>query len=308
MSTVYALRLASKLAVWSAKTRRVPLGLVPVNQSVYPDRYLEVDSKEGGRKIMIEVYEPPNAVKPLPVHINLHGSGFVVPLLGIDAEWCHYLSRELNCVVLDADYAKGPWDPAPHSLDDVLQVVEYAQSQPDWLDKSKLTIGGFSAGACLALLASAALPKGEIRAVAAWYPPIDLRSGVPEDVPPIAGDEIPGIGPGQALTENLVHNVFRRAYLQEGSDPSSPYLSPIMCDPSKFPPMTVVVGSKDSLYADNVAFHKKLKEAGNDIEFIAIPRAQHAWERHVKAGMPIFDELRQESFRKTVERLRAAQM
>jgi acetyl esterase/lipase len=64
------------------------------------------------------------------------------------------------------------------------------------------------------------------------------------------------------------------------------------------------VGTKDPLYPDVVAFQRKLVDAGNDVDFMAIPRAQHAWEREVQHGMPIFDDLRQKAFRKTVDRLR----
>lgn len=209
-------------------------------------------------------------------------------------------------MVLDTDYAKGPWHPAPTALNDVLAVIEYAKSQPTWLDGSRLTTGGYSAGGCLALLAAAALPKGEVKCVAAWYPAVDLREGIREEVPPVAGDEVPGIGPGQGLSPHVVKYVFGRAYLQPGVDPADPRISPICCDPEAFPPITIIVGTKDPLYADCVAFHRKLEASGHDIDFMPVPRGQHGWERYVKKDMPVFGQLREEAFRRTLERLRAA--
>lgn len=243
--TVTLLRVFAWLAVLRARYNRRGMGLVPLDVRVQPDRVLYVPcTYEKHRKIRVEVYEPPSASSdnpPKPVHINLHGSGFVVNLLGTDGEFCYYLSRKLNCVVLDAQYSKAPERPYPCALHDVLSVVAFAQSQSHWLDRDRLTLGGFSAGANLALTASAALPSGDVKAVAAWYPPCDVRHGVREQVPvpPIAGDELPGSGPGHALSEEVLVNVFSRAYIQD-ADTSDPRINPMCCDPARFPPVTLV--------------------------------------------------------------------
>jgi len=224
-----------------------------------------------------------------------------------EAEICRYLSNTLKCVVLDADYAKGPWHQAPHALDDVLSVIKYTQTQPEWLDASRLTVGGFSAGANLALLAAASLPKGMVRAVSAWYPPVDLRTHAREgSPPPIPGDEIPGDGPGQKVSPQLLLK-FRQAYLPVDMDRGDPRISPLFCEASAFPPLILVVGTRDALYSDCVAFQQKLTEAGVAVDFMAVPRAGHSWERYVTKGMSIFEQLREEAFRRTVECLKAAQ-
>jgi len=83
MSYVYLFRATAPIATWAARNRKVPLELVPLDHSILPDRVIYVDAQNEDRKIRVEVYEPPGATGPLPVHISLHGSGFVVPLLGM---------------------------------------------------------------------------------------------------------------------------------------------------------------------------------------------------------------------------------
>jgi hypothetical protein len=98
-------------------------------------RRIWIPSRERGRTIKVDVYEPiKRTKKPLPVHINWHGSGFgecphseldllldaetqftllVIPCHGVDATLCIYLASTLGCTVLDADYRKAPAHPFP---------------------------------------------------------------------------------------------------------------------------------------------------------------------------------------------------
>jgi len=83
MATIYGIRATAGLAVWAAKTRKATVDLVPLDQSILPDRVILVDSNDSNRKINVEVYVPAGATGPLPVHINLHGGSFIMPLLGV---------------------------------------------------------------------------------------------------------------------------------------------------------------------------------------------------------------------------------
>lgn len=55
-----------------------------------------------------------------------------------------------------------------------------------------------------------------------------------------------------------------------------------------------------------MAFDRKLKKAGRDIDFYAVPRAMHVWERFCEKGTP-FWEMREEAFRRTERRILAGQ-
>lgn len=61
-------------------------------------------------RVKIRVWDPPeeftkNGLRP--VHVNLHGSGYVVRTFGTDSDFCERLANELGIHVLDCDYAKG---------------------------------------------------------------------------------------------------------------------------------------------------------------------------------------------------------
>ncbi|KZV82430.1 alpha/beta-hydrolase [Exidia glandulosa HHB12029] len=274
---------------------------------VGPDRVLFVPSSEPGRTVRVEVYEPRSAgedLKPCPVHVNYHLGGFACTMVGLDAEICYYLSRQLGIVVLDADYAKAPERPFPAGFNDILSLVAYIQSgaQRSW-DASRLTLGGYSAGANLALVAAAALPPGTVKAVVAWYPPCDLRPGKRPKASPVPGDELPGVGPGHILTEDLAIEVFGRAYLQGAVDPTDPRLSPVCCDTARFPPISLFIGTADPLYWDCLKFYERLVNAGRDVDILVVPRGRHVWERFAKPGT-IFWDYREEAFRRMMARLR----
>ena len=68
---------------------------------------LETPSRDQGRSIKIRVYTPTGSQddrsKRLPVHVNWHGSGFVIPQLDSDKDFCVELVQKVKCAVVDAD-------------------------------------------------------------------------------------------------------------------------------------------------------------------------------------------------------------
>lgn len=132
-------------------------------------------TSNGNRRLEIQIYGPPKgAVRPpngYKVHVNLQPAGFCLPALGHDALFCSWLSLESEIVVLDVDYSKAPEHPFPSSTEDVLSALDWIQAnaaENDW-DLENLTIGGFSSGGCLALLAASQRTE-MFKAVVAFYP------------------------------------------------------------------------------------------------------------------------------------------
>lgn len=218
------------------------LGFVPKSESVKPTYNTYVPSTTSTRKIKILVHEPKAVSKDslLPVHINFHGSAFILPCLDCDAELCHHISNTLGCIVIDGDYAKAPEHPFPAGLEDVLDVINWVASQPDRFDVNRITVGGQSAGGALALSASAILPNGVVKGAALFYPGTDFsRSGLPDDqrmYKPYIRGKTPGIGLGRT-----VRNFYKQCYVLPGADPRNPRMSPLFADPSAFPPVFLTV-------------------------------------------------------------------
>lgn len=72
-------------------------------------------SRDKGRKIFANIYRPVGLKEgSMPVHINVHGSGFAIPaFFGNSRYFCYVLAKLLQCVVIDTDYRKAPENPFP---------------------------------------------------------------------------------------------------------------------------------------------------------------------------------------------------
>ena len=212
----------------------IRIGILQKSVSARPAHTIRLTSSvEKRREILIDVYEPDSHSRgniPLPVHVNFHGSGFVLPCHGSDAEICAYLANTLGCIVLDSDYAKGPKYPYPAAIDDAVDVIRYVASHPDIFDTLKITVGGFSAGANIAILAALRLAKESfpIKAIIAWYPPTDMSR---------RGNETKE----KSSFLRWLHRTMRSCYLPLGIDREDPRVSPLYEKSEFFPPTTLIV-------------------------------------------------------------------
>lgn len=108
-------------------------------------RQIRIPTRDPGRFIEGRAYGPQPEISngKLPVLINWHGSGFVIPLFGTDHAFCSRVARETGFLVLDVDYRKAPESPYPGPVDDVEDTLRWIasdhQNQPAclaWSDRS----------------------------------------------------------------------------------------------------------------------------------------------------------------------------
>ena len=86
-----------------------------------------------------------------PIHVNMHGGGFVYPQDHDDDMYCAHLAAEIHGIVVDIDYATS-WDhPFPCAFEQNYAVVKWVSEQcQEWGgDPKRISIGGHSAGGCL---------------------------------------------------------------------------------------------------------------------------------------------------------------
>lgn len=174
----------------------------------YPPSY----SKENGRRY--------------PVYIHIHGGGFIGGWTCEDREFCHYVAKEVDCVVISIAYRFAPEFPYPTGLQDCQAAVMWILQE---YQPTSVAIGGFSAGGTLAL-GMVQLFKNTFCSVMASYSVYDFSRGS-----------------HHAFKEQnpLKRNMFHRAYLlnTEDTDQSlrNPLLSPRYMPESTLPESVVII-------------------------------------------------------------------
>ncbi|KIM23798.1 hypothetical protein M408DRAFT_76966 [Serendipita vermifera MAFF 305830] len=314
--------LAGFLGRWSGK--------VPTSD-ILPSETLYVPSTKGNRRITVNVYrtkgaEAQSSGRPIPVYINWHSSGFVIDAFGESVPFiAHLLSHPLleqyPLLVLDCDYAKAPECPSPAATDDVRDVLEFVFSLPEKYDLNRVTIGGFSAGASMALGISAIVgaeakdgkPLGKrssvlsshpIKAVIAFYPPTERALRPEVHIPP--GVTFPGI-----VTPKFFTDVFAAAYFYPPTPLTeeeraqriekllqSPLHTPRWANPRDFPKIIGLITCEyDNLSVEAEKLRAELMkdEYEKDVKGWMAKGVGHGWDVMVLPGQPGFEE-RQKSY------------
>lgn len=138
-----------KIADWFVLTMVTgfPWGIAP-----YDPRLKITDSHI--RDIRVKIYEPVRGLgrTDRPVLIYLHGGGW--SLLSVDSydPLMRKISSDSGTVVISVNYRLSPQYPFPIPLNDCLEVVEYVieNSKAMGIDKSRIAVGGDSAGGNMA--------------------------------------------------------------------------------------------------------------------------------------------------------------
>ena len=235
------------------------------------------------------------------------GGGFVLKRQGRDAGFINHLLRSpvlesIPLVILDSDYPHAPEYPFPAAIEDITSLVAYVQAYPDLYDPTKLLIGGFSAGANIALGVTVLLGEEAIRAgqphplqgVVAFYPPVDLSKlrTNPDIIPP------PHPVPGVVLTKSM-STFFDACYFcsspNPGEEKRNPYASPAFADVGTFPAKVLLVSCEyDKLRPSSEEFRAKLQTEGGgniDIRGRCVEGVAHGWDCVIaKEGVPGWKE------------------
>lgn len=88
----------------------------------------------------------------LPAYLDFHGGGFVIGTLVTDEVFCKNVAQHVGCVVVNVEYRTSPEYPHPTPVMDSFDVLKWVVKEADSLgiDASRLAVGGFSAGGCIA--------------------------------------------------------------------------------------------------------------------------------------------------------------
>lgn len=225
----------------------------------------------------VVVYRPAPQERPPPVHVNFHGGGYILRLVGDDDPQCRFLAATAGVVVLNVDYVVAPQHPFPEPPRQAYEVVDWVAKHgaENGCDGSRLTIGGQSAGAGLAAaVARQALERGgpRIALQVLHYPPLDLVTPARDKRASIA----------KPMLRPWMTDIFDNAYVPEVGKRADRLVSPAnsldTADLTGIAPALVITPEFDLLRAEGRRYAERLREVSALIEHIDVPQVDHAYD------------------------------
>jgi monoterpene epsilon-lactone hydrolase len=210
----------------------------------------------------------------------LHGGGFIIgsPALYRHVTW--RIATAARARVLAIDYRLAPENPFPAALEDA--VAAYHWLLGSGVNPGRIAVMGDSAGGGLVFSLmlrlrdeATPLPSAAV-AVSPWT---DLALTGPSL-------QLNAVSDPMLSPEDPAY--FVEEYLA-GTDPRTPYASPLYGDPAGFSPAMIQVGSDELLRDDAVRMAERMRAAGCQVELEIWPRMPHAWHVFV----PLIPEARQ---------------
>ncbi|MFE7416794.1 alpha/beta hydrolase [Rhodococcus sp. NPDC057529] len=218
----------------------------------------------GGRRVPLRIHAPVGRAAT-GVYLEIHGGGFYMGSAAGSDVRNRRLADALGVAVVSVDYRLAPEHPWPAAPDDceaaALWLVEHAAER---FGTTTLSIGGFSAGATLAMTTLLRLRDRGMFAfdsAVLQFGTYDLSAQTPA---------------GRLIADEY----FLDAYAGAASDRTHPDLSPIYADLTDLPPILMVVGNKDILLQDNLAMAARLSASGVDVDLRIYPDSPHGFTGH----------------------------
>lgn len=244
-----------------------------------PDILLEnkfIPSQDGQTQIRLRIYKPHQSHQPIPVLLWLHGGGYVMGKPEMDDRKCFQFVRQLGIAVVSVDYRHAPKHPFPAGLEDSYAALKWVQTHAPQLglQATHIALGGASAGGGLAAaLAQLAHDRQEIKPIFQLliYPMLDDRTVTRSDM-----------AESNHLIWNQKSNRFGwESYLGQkcGAENMPAYAVPARRQElSGLPPAWIGVGTEDLFYEEDLAYARKLQEAGVPCETHIVQGAFHGFD------------------------------
>lgn len=220
-----------------------------------------------GSGVRVRLYRPTGVQTPGPALLWIHGGGYVIGSAAQDDVLCRRFASTLGVTVASVDYRLAPQNPYPAGLEDCYAALTWLSRLPA-VDPGRVAIGGASAGGGLAAaLALLARDRGELALVAQLlvYPMLDDRSVGPQFD-----------NPGHRLWTHESNRFGWSAYLG-GADPEVAVPARRQ-DLSGLPPAWVGVGTLDLFHDEDLAYAKRLREAGVPCDIEVVQGAFHGFD------------------------------
>src|SRR5713101_4766437 len=199
----------------------------------------------------------------------LHGGGFIIGSPSLYRHLTWRIAETTRARVLAVDYRLAPEHPFQVALEDA--VTAYHWLLANGADPRRIAVTGDSAGGglvfslMLRLRDEGVLLPGAAVALSPWT---DLALTGPSLRLNAAADPmLSAEDPPQFVDDYLA-----------GTDPRTPYASPLYGDPAGLPPTIIQVGSDEILLDDSVRLAERMRAAGCQVQLEVWPRMPHTWQ------------------------------
>jgi acetyl esterase/lipase len=214
------------------------------------------------------IFRPENLEdEKLPLYLDVHGGGWAVADPETDDEFCSFLAQNFNIVVVSINYHKSPTYKYPHAIEDVAAIaLAVINDNSLHIDRSKVVLGGFSAGGNLAFAAAQTdILRGKLSGLVGFYPALDLSESLEEKL-----SHRPRDAPSDILASSA--NFLDWAYVPAGIDRQDPLLSPRWAYWKDLPSHIYLVGAEYDMlcYEARQMAESLARSSADDCERVSI--------------------------------------
>lgn len=197
-----------------------------------------------------------------PVVLWLHGGGFASGDIAGDNDLCSLLCRDANCVVVSVGYRLAPEHPYPAAIEDVTSALVWIHSGPGAaqlsVDRSRIAIGGASAGANIATVVCLAASDLQIplKLQILVVPVIDQTATLATSW--AAHAHAPWLTPARMIW-------YRQLYIADSRSARDWQISPCFAPTDKLqrlPKTFIAIANQDMLSTEGLAYAEQLQSLG----------------------------------------------
>lgn len=224
------------------------------------------------------IFTAKNRTAHCPVHINVHGGGFVRPHVERDEIYSAKVADAIRGIVVDVDYKLAPEYPFPTAFDEAYEVCRWVFSRlKDWDgDEKRVSMGGHSAGANLT--AAVALKANQTKEFQLClqvldYGPFDMATD-PADKKEAATNMIP-VERSRMFTEAYTDGDLSLA--------ENPYCSPLLASDEMLkglPEALVVAAGHDNFRFEDYDYAVRMAAAGTKVTLKCFTESKHGFIVH----------------------------
>src|ERR1700722_6292301 len=238
-----------------------------------------------GGPIPLRIYRP-IGTKPdevLPAMVYHHGGGWLLGDLFSHDVPCRHYANSARCRIVSVDYRMAPEHKFPASVDDCAEATRwvFAQSQALGIDRTRVAVGGDSAGGNLAAVMALMARDGDMSPLAFQllvYPVTDLG---------MTHESYRRVTQGVPLTARTM-DWFIDHYLHSPKERTDWRASPLRAaDLSGVAPALVLTASYDPLCDEGVAYAERLEREGGRVIHLHFSDQLHGFVgqgRIIRAG------------------------